>query len=192
MVKIVQNIADLRVKSEAVTSVDEAKGILSELEDALKPLNNGVGLAAVQIGKPKRIGVIKNPRSGFIHLINPELIEANDGFVFADEGCLSFPQQFRNTNRFHHIIIKNHRIEENKFEEETLSFYYSIDPTEPGNDGLVAIAVQHELDHFDARLIIDYNITNEPIIRIKAKVGRNEPCPCGSGMKYKKCCGKNK
>lgn len=22
------------------------------------------------------------------------------------------------------------------------------------------------------------------------KVGRNEPCPCGSGLKYKKCCGK--
>ncbi len=22
------------------------------------------------------------------------------------------------------------------------------------------------------------------------KVGRNEPCPCGSGEKYKKCCGK--
>ena len=25
----------------------------------------------------------------------------------------------------------------------------------------------------------------------KPKVGRNEPCPCGSGKKYKKCCGKN-
>lgn len=23
------------------------------------------------------------------------------------------------------------------------------------------------------------------------KIGRNEPCPCGSGKKYKKCCGKN-
>ncbi len=23
------------------------------------------------------------------------------------------------------------------------------------------------------------------------KVGRNDPCPCGSGLKYKKCCGKN-
>jgi len=23
----------------------------------------------------------------------------------------------------------------------------------------------------------------------KKKVGRNEPCPCGSGKKYKKCCG---
>ncbi|MEA1960510.1 MAG: SEC-C metal-binding domain-containing protein [Bacillota bacterium] len=21
------------------------------------------------------------------------------------------------------------------------------------------------------------------------KVGRNDPCPCGSGKKYKKCCG---
>ena len=25
-----------------------------------------------------------------------------------------------------------------------------------------------------------------------SKVGRNEPCPCGSGRKYKKCCGKAK
>ena len=27
--------------------------------------------------------------------------------------------------------------------------------------------------------------------RAAAKVGRNDPCPCGSGLKYKKCCGKN-
>jgi uncharacterized protein len=24
---------------------------------------------------------------------------------------------------------------------------------------------------------------------MQAKVGRNEPCPCGSGKKFKKCCG---
>ncbi len=29
----------------------------------------------------------------------------------------------------------------------------------------------------------------EPIVRGEAKVGRNDPCPCGSGKKYKKCCG---
>ena len=23
------------------------------------------------------------------------------------------------------------------------------------------------------------------------KIGPNEPCPCGSGKKYKKCCGRN-
>jgi preprotein translocase subunit SecA len=30
-----------------------------------------------------------------------------------------------------------------------------------------------------------------PIKREVPKVGRNEPCPCGSGKKYKNCCGKN-
>ncbi|MEE0931261.1 MAG: SEC-C metal-binding domain-containing protein, partial [Acutalibacteraceae bacterium] len=28
-------------------------------------------------------------------------------------------------------------------------------------------------------------------VRNKNKVGRNDPCPCGSGKKYKKCCGKD-
>ena len=27
-------------------------------------------------------------------------------------------------------------------------------------------------------------------IRKEKKIGRNDPCPCGSGLKYKKCCGK--
>lgn len=37
----------------------------------------------------------------------------------------------------------------------------------------------------------DYNRTSElPFVRIEVKVGRNEPCPCGSGKKYKKCCKK--
>ena len=30
-----------------------------------------------------------------------------------------------------------------------------------------------------------------PFRRTQAKIGRNDPCPCGSGKKYKKCCGKN-
>jgi uncharacterized protein YecA (UPF0149 family) len=29
----------------------------------------------------------------------------------------------------------------------------------------------------------------QPVVREAPKVGRNEPCPCGSGKKYKKCCG---
>ena len=31
---------------------------------------------------------------------------------------------------------------------------------------------------------------NSTTIRKEKKVGRNDPCPCGSGKKYKKCCGK--
>jgi preprotein translocase subunit SecA len=30
----------------------------------------------------------------------------------------------------------------------------------------------------------------QPVRRASQKVGRNKPCPCGSGKKYKKCCGK--
>lgn len=30
-----------------------------------------------------------------------------------------------------------------------------------------------------------------PYVREMPKIGRNDPCPCGSGKKYKKCCGKN-
>jgi uncharacterized protein YecA (UPF0149 family) len=30
-----------------------------------------------------------------------------------------------------------------------------------------------------------------PIVRTSAKIGRNDPCPCGNGRKYKKCCGTN-
>ena len=35
------------------------------------------------------------------------------------------------------------------------------------------------------------NQTLQPVKRDSSKVGRNDPCPCGSGKKYKNCCGKN-
>lgn len=34
------------------------------------------------------------------------------------------------------------------------------------------------------------NLAPTTIVRTSPKVGRNEPCPCGSGKKYKQCCGK--
>ncbi|MDO4527180.1 MAG: YchJ family protein [bacterium] len=33
-------------------------------------------------------------------------------------------------------------------------------------------------------------VKSQPITREAPKIGRNDPCPCGSGKKYKKCCGK--
>ena len=32
---------------------------------------------------------------------------------------------------------------------------------------------------------------NKTIVNDEPKVGRNDPCPCGSGKKYKNCCGRN-
>ncbi|QGU94158.1 preprotein translocase subunit SecA [Clostridium bovifaecis] len=36
----------------------------------------------------------------------------------------------------------------------------------------------------------DDSLKKEPVKRKEDKVGRNDPCPCGSGKKYKNCCGK--
>jgi uncharacterized protein YecA (UPF0149 family) len=33
-------------------------------------------------------------------------------------------------------------------------------------------------------------VPQKQVIREGGKIGRNDPCPCGSGLKYKKCCGK--
>ena len=52
---------------------------------------------------------------------------------------------------------------------------------------LEAICVQHEIDHLNGISCIDKEVKLEPIVMDK-KVGRNDPCPCGSGKKYKKCC----
>jgi uncharacterized protein YchJ len=49
---------------------------------------------------------------------------------------------------------------------------------------------QEEVDQFRKRQETHYsNPTPGEPVRTKPKIGRNEPCPCGSGKKYKKCCG---
>ena len=55
----------------------------------------------------------------------------------------------------------------------------------------------HEVSNFvkekDGWKFADGELVGEkPIVREEPKVGRNDPCPCGSGKKYKKCCGKGK
>jgi len=53
--------------------------------------------------------------------------------------------------------------------------------------------VHHERASFrreaGAWVYIDGELNPKPETRHVVKVGRNDPCPCGSGKKYKKCCG---
>ena len=64
------------------------------------------------------------------------------------------------------------------------------------------LARQMRLEHQDAAAAIAEELTgitevvnepvanHEPVIHEGRKIGRNEPCPCGSGKKYKQCCAK--
>jgi preprotein translocase subunit SecA len=53
--------------------------------------------------------------------------------------------------------------------------------------------IHDQMEQFDGAGGGEYAEDEEPIqitfVRDTPKVGRNEPCPCGSGKKYKKCCG---
>jgi len=51
---------------------------------------------------------------------------------------------------------------------------------------------QDPLLHFDPEELDRYKGDEEeappPVVRVGPKIGRNDPCPCGSGKKHKKCC----
>lgn len=184
--KIVKKEPELRKISVNVKSEKEALGIISKLEQELSKHKDGVGLSAIQIGIPKRVAVIKDG-SEFIHIINPEILETSEEFIHFGEGCLSFPGKFTDVPRFKHFIINNNVIDDGKFRVEKQYYYYSLTNHEyEWNGGIQSLAVQHEIDHFDGKLILDH--FKKPVVKSE-KVGRNDPCPCGSNKKFKKCCG---
>ena len=134
---------------------------------------NGIGLAAPQIGIAKDIAIIRLPKIS-LNLVNAKLVSGFDPATFTDEGCLSFPGRLEDTTRYQEVVVANNLVEPHSFVAT----------------GFIAVACQHELDHLNSTLFIDRKIPKLVPVIVKAKVGPNEPCSCGSGKKYKKCCGK--
>ncbi|MCL2558759.1 MAG: YchJ family protein [Treponema sp.] len=57
-------------------------------------------------------------------------------------------------------------------------------------DGLRDVHQEKASFKRDGRWLYDEGvIVPRTVVRASAKVGRNDPCPCGSGRKYKHCCG---
>ncbi len=72
-----------------------------------------------------------------------------------------------------------------RIQEETLGILYRIQLAQSDDLELSRNKEQSNLSFSHA----DGSSVTKPVKRSKAKVGRNAPCPCGSGKKYKKCCG---
>jgi peptide deformylase len=172
-------------------SVDEGLEIAKELFNILSERKDGLGLAANQIGYDASVAVVnvKEP----IILINPVIKEQWDEVPYY-EGCLSYPQKGIKTKRYRNVIVHT--------EQEDGDLYFSgvetpgegkgswERPTKNKDDELrllESICVQHEIDHLYGKTILDREDKPEPI-QVKKKIGRNDPCYCGSGKKYKKCC----
>lgn len=162
--------SDLRRVSEPATR-EEALQIIKLLEDELEKSaldgEPGIGLAAPQIGIYKRVAILRSG-SLSLNLVNTQIIETAEQFVFANEGCLSFPGQFSNTLRWRRCTIKNFP---GMPEEEVL-----------GLSDLDSVIVQHETGHWDGQVFADFKWIPQ------LKPGRNDLCSCGSGKKFKKCC----
>lgn len=106
----------------------------------------GVGLAAPQVGVPKRIIVVdtSNPQEDRLPLLmaNPEIIQASADLQLREEGCLSFPDQYEEVERPATVRVR-YLDHENEIRE--------IDA-----EGLQAVCVQHEIDHLDGVLLVDH------------------------------------
>ena len=72
-----------------------------------------------------------------------------------------------------------------RIKEETLGILYRIQISEPQNIADLQKPKEQKLVFSGG----DEPVKKNPIKRTQKKVGRNAPCPCGSGKKYKKCCG---
>ena len=73
-----------------------------------------------------------------------------------------------------------------RIKEETLGILYRIQISEPQNIAELQQPKEQEMFFSSG----DEPAKKNPVKRSEKKVGRNAPCPCGSGKKYKKCCGK--
>ena len=134
---IVTNEKQLRIKSESfLGSPIDLSNIVKKLEKALDECSNqGVGLAAIQIGMPVQVGIIRTKKLN-INLFNAEIISGND-IQKLNEGCLSFPNQFIDVFRMGTVTFKNGDGE-----------VYTV-------SGFEAQAVQHEIDHWNSILMFD-------------------------------------
>jgi peptide deformylase len=142
---VVNDIDILRTKCKNVEKIDDNTRVT--LDKMLKTMyeNRGIGLAANQVGLTERLVVIdlqeddvKNP----IFLVNPEIVWKSKETACGEEGCLSVPSERAEVIRFKEVKVK----------------YLDKDGTEKTieADGLLAVCLQHEIDHLNGKIFIDH------------------------------------
>lgn len=132
----------LRTKSQEVADFGDPKiqKLIADMKETLASIKEGVGLAAPQVGENVRIFVLSPEISKRLIFINPvakKSLKKNR----LQEGCLSLPKLIGIIKRSTNVKVQAHDEAGKKF---------SLTAT-----GLLAQAVQHEIDHLDGVLFID-------------------------------------
>jgi len=131
----------LKQKAKRVKRIDGSiKKLIKDMIETTHAVPGRVGLAAPQVGVPLRVIVVGIPEEEDIVLINPEIVRRK-GERLIDEGCLSLPGFFAQVKRSESVTVKgqNQKGKEVRIRAE----------------GLLAQALEHEIDHLSGTLYID-------------------------------------
>lgn len=137
---------DVRLHQVArpVAAVDER--IRQLVDDMFETMYHarGIGLAATQVDVHERVIVIdaSEDKSGKRVLINPEIIARSDEIVVGDEGCLSVPSVYDKVERHARVTVR--------------ALDRDGQPHTFEADGLLAVCVQHEMDHLLGKVFVEY------------------------------------
>jgi peptide deformylase len=139
------DLATLKRKSETVTVVDDELRAL--MDDMLETMYHapGIGLAAIQVGVPKRVIVMDLSREEALEprfFVNPEIVWKSEETQPYEEGCLSVPEIYDEVERPARVRIKY--------------LGYDGKPVEEDAGGLFAVCIQHEMDHLEGILFLDH------------------------------------
>ena len=151
--------ARLHKVAQPVATVDAAlRQLIDDMFETMYEAK-GIGLAATQVDVHQRLIVIdvSEERNERLVLINPELLWASDERVKGDEGCLSVPGIYDKVARAEQV-----RVRALNPKGETIEF---------DADGLLAVCVQHELDHLDGKVFVEY-LSQLKQTRIKGKLAK--------------------
>ena len=156
----------LRLKSEPVKRIDA--GIRKLVDDLFETMYDapGIGLAAIQIGVAKRVVTMDLSKKEDDHkpqvFINPEVVWKSDEKSKYEEGCLSIPEYYEEVERPAQVKVKYLDIDGNEQEIEA--------------SGLMATCLQHEIDHTNGVLFIDYisKLKRDRIVKKFAKAAKKE------------------
>ena len=156
-----------------ITTIDgHAVALLDDLAETMYAAP-GIGLAASQVGVAERAIVLDVPGedgkagTGLLKLVNP-IIAERDGTILWEEGCLSVPDFTATVERARRILLRAWTLEEKELEIEA--------------EGLLAVALQHELDHLEGTLFLDHlSRLKRDLYRKRRKKAVRQGKPSGSG-----------
>lgn len=162
---------DPRLKKTAAPVADLSDELRALADDMLETMYDapGIGLAAPQVGVPERLIVLdcvkgENEKPRPLIMFNPEIIAASDETSVYEEGCLSIPEQFADVTRPAEVDVR-WTDRDGREQQETFT-------------GLWATCAQHEIDHLDGKLFIDYlkplrrQMITRKMVKLKRELAR--------------------